>query len=242
MRRYKRRYARRTATRKRYRLRRRVYRRRARRRSPGSRTRSALIKLTAERTWICGAGNGWYAFRFTPNEIPGFSDYQSVFSEFRILKAVAKITRSDEISHYLTVPSRAFATSKGNWPSAGSSGGKYDNMLPVRDETQLRQARWQKELYPNTTTGAVSFGFKPYTMVGTFGPATSTQVAYFRVWEGSAWTPIAWVLPADYETGGSSPIYFYGPYIVLNRADNSTPTDLKVNLTLQLYVKFRGQK
>ena len=156
--------------------------RRYRRRS----TASAVIKLTQDATWNLNDGQAtprWNAFSFSPVSLPGFSDYQTTYSHFRILKAKLFVSRTigdndGSLYNYLVVGSRPFAATS----SATTASGPI--LVPPQLENDLRQTKWQRIHYPNTTTQRVSAGFYPYTMIGTQGPAAfGSETEWFRIWE-----------------------------------------------------------
>lgn len=217
-------------------------------------TSSRLVKLTLDSTWTFGAAavganpQQWNAFRFVPTSIPGFSDYATTFSHFRIVKANLYISRTigddaGTLNNYLVVGSRPFATTAR--PTTGT-GVSADSLVPPQLETALRQTRWQRVQYPSTTTQRVRVGFKPYTMLSAYGPA---QVAgtnlYQRVYEGRRWMPFTWASPPPAGALASG-LLFWGPYMVVDRAagDGELPGDaagIRANCTLELYCQFKGQ-
>ena len=236
---YGRRYRRRSRSTRRFRRRstygRRFKRvRRYRRRS----TASSIIKLTQDATWTLNATGSpmhWNAFSFSPVSLPGFSDYQTTYSHFRILKAKLFISRTigdndGALYNYLVVGSRPFAA---------TSSGVYANnasLMPSQPEDALRQTKWQKIHYPNTTTQRVSAGFYPYTLVGTQGPAAfGTNAQWFRIWEGKKWMPFKWAL--DTKAAGQAQyqaIAFYGPFMVVDTNQGEISGTATVQCTLQV--------
>ena len=238
-RKYRRSYATRTR-----RTRRRYYRRKAR-------TVSSVVKLTQDANWTLGKqGSGvaapvlWNAFSFSPVSLPGFSDYQATYSHFRILKARLYVSRSigsgdGALNNYLVVGSRPFAATTAGVDEASTLADKY---VPPQPETQLRQTKWQKVHYPNTTTQRVSIGFYPYTMVGTFGPVgIGNPSQYQRIWEAKKWMPFTWAYSQLANQGG---LAFFGPYLVVDTATGELPMSPTPNVqcTLQLHVQFKGQR
>lgn len=197
-------------------------------------------------------------FSFSPLSLPGFSDYQTTYSHFRILKAKlfinrqmtataqdgSSVTLDGSTWNYLVVGSRPFAATRG---PLTSSGAPYTSYVPAQLVEALRQTKWQRVHYPSTTTQRVTAGFYPYTMVGTFGPAlvngSGANVQYQRIWEGKRWMPFNWAL--DESGGPDKPVGFFGPYIV---ADTPTGTGnpqfraLSANCTLSVSVQFKGQR
>ncbi|UPW40751.1 capsid protein [Sigmofec virus UA08Rod_21233] len=245
--RYGRYYRRRARSTRRYRkrptYRRRFKRfRRYRRRS----TASSVIKLSQDATWTLnstGTPTHWNAFSFSPVSLPGFTDYQTTYTHFRILKAKLFVSRTigdndGSLYNYLVVGSRPFAaTSSGTYPNNAS-------LLPSQPEDALRQTKWQKIHYPNTTTQRVSAGFYPYTMIGTQGPAAvGSNTNWFRIWEAKKWMPFKWAL----DTGASGldqyqALTFYGPYMVVDTNKGELTGEATVQCTLQIHVQFKGQK
>lgn len=222
------------------------YRRRYARKSS---TKTGVVKLTFESSWLCnygGTDDTWNAFSFVATALPGFSEYLPVFSRFRILKAYMDIARNSGTTsgtttlneHYLVVPSRTFARTTA--PADVSGPHAPDQAVPPQKETALRQTRWQREIRPSDVKPYVRVGFKPYCMVGTYGPCSSAQAAYYRVHEGSRWMPMSWT------NDPQRPISFFGPYIAIsNNLTNTSPeqpsTNYTINLTLTLYCQFCGQ-
>nr|QKN88893.1 MAG: capsid protein [Cressdnaviricota sp.] len=234
MARVKRRYSSRRYTRKRYRIRKRKTSKTRRSRRT---TSSRLIKLTTERTWITtDNGTDWKPFQFSLTEVTGFMDYKNVFSEFRIVKARLELSKPTDVTHALIVPSRNFAGPK----AVADNVTDMNQIVPPQQENALRQTRWQKERYFNLITNKMATGFYPYTMVGTYGPASTSGFNWLRVWNTTKWMPYSWVDGTNIGTG----LTFFGPYIVLNTATNAAPQAdaYRLPATLTLYVKFRGQK
>lgn len=242
-RRYRRSYATRTR-----RTRRRYYRRR-------TKTVSSLVKFTQDATWTLRSSLGsgapdppeWNAFSFSPVSLPGFSDYQATYSHFRILKARLYVSRNYQVSggndvwptsNYLVVGSRPFAATT----TPVSSQSAPASLVPPQTENALRQTKWQKVHYPNTTTQRVSIGFYPYTMVATFGPSATGQPGrtFQRIWEAKKWMPFSWAY-----TGGTTTapnVAFFGPYMVADTSTGEITTSPTCQCTLQLTVQFKGQR
>ena len=244
---YGRRYRRRSRSTRRFRRRttygRRFKRvRRYRRRS----TASSVIKLTQDATWTLNATGSpmhWNAFSFSPVSLPGFSDYQTTYSHFRILKAKLFISRTigdndGSLYNYLVVGSRPFAaTNSGTYATNAS-------LMPSQPEDALRQTKWQKIHYPNTTTQRVSAGFYPYTLIGTYGPpAVGTNQSWYRIWEAKKWMPFKWALDTG-ATGGNQyqALTFYGPFMVVDTNQGEISGTATVQCTLQVHVQFKGQR
>lgn len=212
-------------------------------------TVSSVVKLTQDATWslnIAGTGGAparWNAFSFSPVSLPGFSDYQTTYSHFRILKAKLFISRTindndGSLYNYLVVGSRPFAATTGALETVTTSAEAY---VPPQLETDLRQTKWQRVHYPSTTTQRVTAGFHPYTMVGTFGPAGIGNAGiYQRIWEGRKWMPFNWAYNADQNEKGTA---FWGPFMVVDSATGELPAARAVvQCTLQVHVQFKGQR
>lgn len=230
------------------------YRRRYRRTYRRSRsTKSAVVKLTVEIIWttvgpVISGGPTYQAFSFTPLDLPGFSEYQLTYSQFRILKCrlqVAVNTDKSKIGSgsYLIVPSRPFARNMGPTAIGDTTS---SNFVPYVQEAALRQTRWQKVIYPSKVTSKISFGFKPYTLVASQGPTSVTSAQWPRVWECSRWMPFNWANThqndANASGGATGALYMYGPYALTNLptgADNNEPTLFG---TMSVYLQFRGQR
>lgn len=188
----------------------------------------------------------WSPFIFFPVGIPGFRDYLDTFTHFRVLKCVMNVSTyyPDDTNfaalNYLVVGSRPFANTQG--ASTVSDGpAEY---VPSKNESDLRQTRWQRVVYPSKSSTKVRIGFHPYTMVATFGPATTQSAIWPRVWEGKRWMPVNW---AETRGAGNNPgLAFYGPYLVVQRPYNEDPESASASFytvrgTLELMVQFKGQ-
>lgn len=225
----------------------RTYRRRA-----SAKTTSKTIKLTLDSTWTFRQSSSgvWSAFNFSPVLIPGFIDYATTYTHFRLIKANLYISRTlgedtGSLNNYLVVGSRPYASLTA--PSSTTSFQSY--LVPPQTEEALRQSRWQKVKYPSTTTQRVRVGFKPYTMIATFGPAQdgTSNNAYQRIYEGRKWMPFTWAKPVTgTNQAASKALRFWGPYMVIdtNTGNGEIPTTetLTGNCTLELYCQFKGQQ
>lgn len=232
------------------------HRRRRVRRS--NKTTSAYVTLTQNAQWTLfqdettpttsGLVRTWNAFQFSPVTVPGFLDYRSTYSHFRIVKAKLFMARSFGESspgttfNYLTVGSRPFAATQ--MPT--SPGAPPANFVPAQLETDLRQAKWQKLRYPNSTSLVVPVGFHPYTMIQTYGPGVNTGgTAWQRVWEANRWMPFSWAFPVGSSPATARGIAFYGPYMVVDGPNGDVPgafSKAQVECTLRLTVQFKGQR
>lgn len=223
---------------------------RPRTRSYGKSTKSGLVKLTYETTWqwvsVSGGTAQYHAFKFNPANIPGFNDYQTVYSQFRVIKASLEVTKAagtdsvGDAENALIVGSRPFT--QNNSPIVFDKEMlEAESYVPAQEEDALRQTRWQKVIYPSTITTKFHVGFKPYTMTAGFGPllvTSGTNPAVFqRTWEGAKWMPFTWA------PTGNNKLYFIGPYIIINNVTNQGPNAPYTRpCTLTLYVQFKGQK
>lgn len=205
-----------------------------------------MVKLTANHshTFVNSDGNV-NPVVFTPISLGGFGDYAAAYSHFRVLKASYVIPRDTRVDtanaiipeysvRYLIAGSRPFAANQ-----APIGQGVYNPLLyvPPTPPTALRQSRWQKTFFPNTTRPGVTTNFYPYTMVGTFGPASGAGYQYQRTWEGRRWMPFTWAR-------GQAPSYlaFFGPYIYPYLSIDSTEdTASQVVGTLTVWLQFKGQ-
>lgn len=251
--RYGRGYRRTRGYKRRYTRRRPYAKRRFRRYRRRTSTKSSVVKLTFEATWSLGTrqsstmGYQWSPFQFTPSSIPGFKDYQTTYSHFRLLKAKLYMANHDfndttqqPTLNYLVVGSRPFAATTA--PVTGTS--TPAEYVPPQFESDLRQARWQRVHYPSRITSKISMSFIPYTMVATNGPAIGDPSKIWqRIWEGKRWMPFAW----GYQSGYPA-LTFFGPYIVAQIPEGTDPdynassTSYPAHGTLELYVQFKGQK
>lgn len=228
-------------------------------------TKSAVVKLTLDSVWsynvysTSSTSNVWRAFSFSPSSLPGFTDYAQTYSHFRILKArvyvsrnVTGLTTDGTTCNYLVVGSRPFAsTARPIVTGTTSQNGLTTAFVPNQAETALRQTKWQKVLYPSTTSQRVKIGFHPYTMITTNGPVnqavSGNNFSYQRIWEGRKWTPMTWVAPRSLIGTGidtQNSIQYFGPYIVVQNAeiDNEIGENITSNCTLEIQLQFRGQK
>ena len=225
------------------------YRRRYGRGRRSRKTTSPIVKLSLDSTWSLRENgfNLWHPFAFIPTAIPGFTDYYSTYSHFRIVKAVLQISRQLQgvsnnglLNHYLIVGSRPFVASTA--PARLDVNTSVEYLAPGLEESRLRQARWQRSIYPQTNTSRVRAGFKPYTVVQTLGPTTvGDNVKWQRIWEGKRWMPFSWAWGVQ---GSTSSMVFYGPYCVTETpvGDVANTPENKVACTLTVYCQFRGQK
>lgn len=221
------------------------YTRRYRRRSYAYKgTKSAVVKLSHQGAYTpydesVISGQPWHAFYFKLFDLPGFADYQSTHSHFRILKARIYLGRDLDgeentvDTNYLVVGSRPFAASRPPLPGVYGDPRAY---LPPQSEAALRQAKWQKTVYPRSTTSRISVGFHPYTMIATYGPTDSESgITWQRIWEGRRWMPMTW---ANTRYG----LFFWGPFIAHFQNMNSEPVEKSYNYTIEIHAQFKGQK
>lgn len=200
-------------------------------------TRSGVVKLSVQSMYTLQqpVESLFYsrAFKFSMNEIPGFSDYKSVYSRFRIIRGevviptLASSSTTSTSNNYLVVSSQPFA-------ETNEDAGTGIEWVPDLPEQALRQARWQRTVYPDSTTTGIRFGFRPYTMISTYGPQTGTERTWQRVWRGYNWTPFTWVT--------SEGLYYYGPYILRSPTDDDQTEVWQATITIILYVQFAGQR
>lgn len=221
------------------RYRRGVSRRRYSRRRSRS-TRSSTVKLTREFTFQFRTGTGSIsnnAFSFAPTDIPGFVDYFNVYTHFRIKKAVLRVAvTSSNTNNFLIVPSGPFAATMP--PVLDTDPQNPASYLSTITEEQLRQSRWQRVLYPDTTRTGIKVPFVPYTMISTHGPSlNATTRLWQRHWSARKWMPLTWAYGAT--TTAAVPMQFFGPFVL-----ESTTTDRSWNpeCTLIVYLQFKGQR
>ena len=232
------------------------YRRRYGRRRSSRKTTSSVVTLTQDASWslfnpsVSGSPRTWNPFVFSPASVPGFMDYKTTYSHFRILKAKLYLSRAlnrdtGSTYNYLVVGSRPFAAVQ----TVPTPAPDPFSFVTAQLENDLRQTKWQKVRYPGTTKNVVTVGFYPYTMVQTYGPisAGSNGNVWQRIWEGKRWMPFAW---ARGRSGLSTDagIAFYGPYVVVDSSTGEVPDPVLgkdenvVQCTLRLTVQFRGQR
>lgn len=151
------------------------------------------MKLTAQLAFPLQTAAGAQPFRINPAAFPGFMDYYTTYSQFRLLKATTKVhlttaprpagqenVLTDQIWTYLKVSSRPFVESVANSTIDINSDGTsvrdgitnetVNNLATVRSLNDLRQSRWQKQYYPSDVKNALTFKWKPYTLQWTGRP------------------------------------------------------------------------
>ncbi|UPW40757.1 capsid protein [Sigmofec virus UA08Rod_19468] len=237
----------------RHRYGRRFGRRRYSRRFTRRSTRSATVKLTYETsfTWAQADSTTFTVvhtpFNFNPVSIPGFSEYLTTYTQFRIKIARLRVSTISTTSaglpsgagvqgfNYLAVPSKPFA--QGHPPIPQSSAQTPSAYLSTLLETDLRQSRFQRVLYPSAVTNQLKLSFVPYTFTSTFGPSSNTtSLVWQRPWSAKKWMPVTWVNSA---TAG---LQFYGPYIARSSpSGDSSVASWQSGVTLELYLQFKGQ-
>lgn len=211
---------------------------------------SSVVKLQSHGSWHVYdvQGQVYYPFSFSPLQVQGFSEYQAVYSHFKLLKVVMTILRPADstepdklarLKKYAVVPSRTFAAVQAPFNNVTNAPLAYN---PGQTYEALGQTRWFKERLVSETKQGIRVGFYPYTMVGTFGPASLGSAGiYQRVWEGKRWMPFSWAWEdlsrTDESRKGTT---FWGPFIVFD-GDSETIWQ-SVNVHYTMYVKFKGQK
>lgn len=130
---------------------------------------SAVVKLQGQVDWhVHDPGTGtYYPFSFSPLQVQGFSEYQAVYSHFKILKVVMTISKHTvewDLDKYAVVPSRTFAAVQAPFNNVTNAPLAYN---PGQKLEALGQTRWFKERLVNSTQQNIRVGFYPYTMVGT---------------------------------------------------------------------------
>nr|WPS96424.1 MAG: capsid protein [Cressdnaviricota sp.] len=206
-------------------------------------TKSAVVKLSFQGAYTpyndSDRSFPWVPYRFKMSNVTGFSDYTNTYTHFRVLKARMYIGRDLDgenntvDTNYLIVGSRPFAATQQPLPGAVQNPDLY---VPGQSENALRQAKWQKNIYPRSTTSRISVGFHPYTMIATFGPTDGNDgKTWQRIWEGRYWMPMTW---ANNVYG----LNFWGPYIAHFQNLDSEPVEKTYNYTLELQLQFKGQK
>ena len=127
-----------------------------------------------------------------------------------------------------------------------SPGAPVSSFVPAQLETDLRQAKWQKLRYPNSTSLVVPVGFHPYTMIQTYGPGVNSGgTCWQRVWESKRWMPFSWAFPVGNDPASARGIAFYGPYMVVDGPNGDVPgafSKAQVECTLRVTVQFKGQR
>lgn len=252
--------------------------RRYRRRGGISSTRSRTVRLSAQLPvrFTAQAGNeGPYypiPLVFTPSNFPGFMDYASTYSQFRLLKAQCKVhlalpedseanaPLSNQPYTYLRVASRPFLESKNIFTTVSEQGG---NPRPVLEAlaairvtaSDIRQSRWQRQYYPSDIKNVIAFKFYPYTLewsgkpVGQLTPTNSNAFNLtFQKWRSARhWMPMSWVASGVTGEGGADDdVSFFGPYFnrLLSAQGEAAQslTEYSPVCTVSVWCQFRGQK
>ena len=224
-------------------------------------TVSAVVNLSQDSVWnlfnpqleTTPDTRQWYPFAFTPGTVPGFTDYQTTYSHFRILKAKLYISRralgvEGTTNNYLIVGSRPFAAVT----LPGSAATNPYLYVPPQREADLRQTKWQKICYPSTVRNVVTASFHPYTITESYGPIVNGSGGNLwpRIYEGRKWMPFSWVTAGrqvGQQTIPASGISFYGPYMVIDTSGGELPkpgdnAQVGVECTLRITVQFKGQR
>lgn len=263
----------------RYRLRfkRRGYGRRYRRRGISS-TRSRIVRISAQLpipltySVTAGGATSYYPapLAFAPTQLPGFADYASTYSEFRLLKASCKVhlalpddtatgaNLSNNPYTYIRVASRPFIESRSTLGTSGGSNPRALSEIITNSRytmQDLRQSRWQKQYYPSDIKNKVEFKFYPYTLqwcgrpVGATSNATDpgTQANYMtflKYQSARQWMPMSFI--DNQGTGAAEDdVGFLGPYFVRllsTEGDSQAMQPFNPVVTLTVYCQFRGQK
>lgn len=206
---------------------------------------------------------------FTPTQFPGFLDYASTYSEFRLLKASCKVhlalpedsaagaPLSNQPYTYVRTASRSFIERSATFGS-NSQGGSPNSIGDILHQqplgiTELRQSRWQRQYYPSDIKNSLTFKFYPYTLTWTGRPvgditnfaSQAYRNSYLRYASGRRWMPMSFLgnpnIPADQPNNDVS---FLGPYFVrlLSTLDDSQSLPaFQPVCTLHLWCQFRGQ-
>ncbi|UPW40763.1 capsid protein [Sigmofec virus UA08Rod_17746] len=207
---------------------------------------------------------------FTPTQLPGFTEYSSTFSEFRILKARCKVhlalpgdseaqaVLTNQPYTYLRVPSRPYiedlAQTSGTAGQGGSPRPIYNIIRSSAPSVDLlRQSRWQRQYYPSDIKNAVSFKFYPYTLawcgrpVGTANtvPDNAASFVYLKYQSARRWMPMSFLGVTQTATAPADDVSFLGPYFVRlfsTQPDSQALSGFNPVCTLTVYCQFRGQK
>lgn len=260
---YRRRYGRRRTFRRRYGRRRFKRTRRYNGRRRRFSTSTKVIKFQVQLAIPLQDGQGYLPITFAPTQLPGFLDWQTTMSEFRILKAHAKIpinpgtttegALADQTSSYLRVSSRPITTTKALVAGTSSIVGLVNVPLGVALRANLdtlRQTKYSKQMFPNDIRNSLALSFYPYTFqwsghVYTNGTdstsAANTQYLEYR--SGRRWMSMSF-LGATQEAGDD--VVFVGPYVAKLAASTpdvaQTTTTWVPSVLLTVYAQFRGQK
>lgn len=203
---------------------------------------------------------------FTPDQFPGFTEYSTTYSQFRILKAQCKVhialpedsetnaPLSNQPYTYLRVASRPFLESKAIYrevPQGGAPIAVTQALAAFQvTATDIRQSRWQRQYYPSDIKNVVSFKFYPYTLewsgkpVGGLTPVSTTAagMTYPKWRSGRRWMPMSFVASIP---GAEDDVTFFGPYfnrLLSTQADSQALAEFAPVCTLSIWVQFRGQK
>lgn len=206
---------------------------------------------------------------FTPSQLPGFLDYASTYSEFRLLKASCKVHMAvpgdgteqallaNQPYTFLRVASRTFIEANAIANSSGG-GGNPTTITSILTTTEpsvpeLRQSRWQRQYYPSDIKNSLTFKFYPYTLewcgkpVGYPGSSGSfaSSFSYLKYRSGRRWMPMSFLGVGRGPTDADDDVSFIGPYFVRllsTQPDSQAVTGYAPICQLTLWCQFRGQK
>lgn len=205
---------------------------------------------------------------FTPTQIPGFTDYASTFSEFRILKASCKVHMAvpgdsteqallaNQPYTFLRVASRPFIEHNAILASSGQGGSPTSITEILRDTepsiSELRQSRWQRQYYPSDIKNSLTFKFYPYTLEWSGKPvgypgsnnANDNRLVYLKYRSARRWMPMSF-LGEDMGPTASDDVSFLGPYFIRlfsTQPDTQAVQQYQPICNLSIWVQFRGQR
>lgn len=239
---------------------RRTRRRAVRRVRRGS--RSAAVRIRIPLNWVPVQNNVITPFFFNSNVLTALRDYSGAYSQWRILSARLKMFRGEtvqtcdctntggETEHNCQIVMRhgwAVASSKQlfrGYAYTDASNKGWSTFLPGQSLADLRQCKYYRETFPNTTRLYASFAFKPWWICGGTGPDLTmsgggTTLQYAQARACSRWMSMD--LSLQY------PVPLFGPYICPLTPEQSqyqsySSPNPAFSCELCLTVQFKGQR
>lgn len=233
---------------------------RSRRRQGSTRTRVVKFQVQFQPTLQTTTGVA-IPFAFSPTQLPGFLDWQTTMSEFRLLKAKIKVAinpgatttgePADQQSTFLRVASRPILTTKAISVNPTVETG-LENLgvanLFSATINEARQTKFTKQLYPSDDRNVLTFGFYPYTLqwsgkvYNAAANIVGANTQYLEYRSARRWMSMSYLGPT---TSPNDDVVFFGPYLfrmASNLPDTQTLAAWSPACLLTVYAQFRGQK
>lgn len=225
-------------------------------------TRTRTIKFQVQLNFTLQASGSALPFVFSPTQLPGFLDWQTTMSEFRLLKAKVQVAinpgattgggPADQASTFLRASSRAFVTTTAHVLDPANPEGLANLSLAnlfKQVPQAVRQTKFTKQVYPSDTRNVLTFGFYPYTLQWAgklYNSATPVMTAYNTQYleyrSARRWMSMSYL---GASAAANDDVAFLGPYLMKlasNLPDTQTLADWAPTCLLTVYAQFRGQK